>query len=285
IASRLGDMEAGPGSLDEIEDRLAAYDELHRRFGGTTESVLAAWDELREQAAAIDDSSGMLAQADAALATTLAAATRAAELLGTSRYALADTLSADIRGSLDELGMGGSVFQVEVAEAVLGRHGADQVTLMLAPAVGIEPRPVAQVASGGELSRIALALLVATDAHGAGTILFDEIDAGIGGHTAHAVATMLRRLADTRQVVCITHLPQVAARADAHIVIEKATTDVGVRTTLRPVDGEPAVLDELVRMLGADTDDAAAREHALQLRGPRFGLSKSSAAPAAPARA
>ncbi|MCW2956507.1 MAG: recN, partial [Thermoleophilia bacterium] len=100
IASRLGDLESGPGSIDEIEDRLAAYDELKRRFGGTTESVLATWEALREQVTAIDDSSGLLAQAQSALDATLAAATRAAELLTASRCALADTLSADIRGSL-----------------------------------------------------------------------------------------------------------------------------------------------------------------------------------------
>ncbi len=274
LGSRLVDLAEGPGSLDDIEERLGAYDELQRRFGGTLESVLLAWEHAREQVALVDDSTGAVEAARTASAAALKTATAVAERLTASRRALADQLAADVRDSLDELGMGGSVFRVAVAEAALTAHGADKVELLLAPADGIEPRPVAQVASGGELSRIALALLVATtstdEAGGVGTILFDEIDAGIGGHTAHAVASMLRRLADRRQVLCITHLPQVAARADAHVVIEKADHGAGVRTTLSSVRGEDAVLDELVRMLGADATDDAAREHARQLRGPRF---------------
>ncbi len=273
VASRLGDLADGPGDLDEIEDRLAAYDELKRRFGGTVESVLAAWDDLREQVEVLDDSSGALERAAARRDEALATATAVAGRLTASRCALADQLAADVQQSLDELGMAGSVFRVAVEEAPLASHGADRVQLLLAPADGIEPRPVAQVASGGELSRIALALLVATldDSAGAGvgTILFDEIDAGIGGHTAHAVARMLRRLADHRQVLAITHLPQVAARADSHVVIAKGDAGAGVRTTLHPLRDETAVEGELVRMLGADETDEAAREHARQLRGPR----------------
>jgi DNA repair protein RecN (Recombination protein N) len=274
LGSRLGDLADGPGSLDEIEDRLAAYDELKRRFGGTVESVLAAWKDTREQVALLDDVTGTLDTARAASERAEAAAVTVAERLTAARCALADQLAADVRESLVELGMSGSVFRVGVEEAPLAGHGADRVELLLAPAEGIEPRPVAQVASGGELSRIALALIVATtgagDRAGVGTILFDEIDAGIGGHTAHAVAAMLRRLADHRQVLCITHLPQVAARADAHVVIEKSETGDGVRTSLHRLRGEDAVVEELTRMLGADVSDDAAREHVRQLRGPRF---------------
>lgn len=278
LRSRLGDLADGPGSLDELEDRLAAYDELKRRFGGTVESVLAAWAHLREQAGLLDDSTGALERATSERDAARADALAVAERLTASRCAIAERLAADVHDCLVELGMGGSVFRVAVEEAPLSAHGADRVQMLLAPADGIEPRPVAQVASGGELSRVALALLVATLGEGAapgsddgvGTILFDEIDAGIGGHTAHAVASMLRRLADRRQVLCITHLPQVAARADAHVVIAKEETGSGVRTTLTGLRGEDAVVDELVRMLGADAEDQAAREHVRQLRGPRF---------------
>ncbi|MEO6866488.1 MAG: AAA family ATPase [Gaiellales bacterium] len=272
IGSRLGDLADGPGSLDEIEGRLSAYDEVKRRFGGTVEAVLAAAETMREQLATIDDSSGALAAATAAAAAAHTKATRLATKLTAARLKRAEHLTSEVHASLTELGMAGSVFRVALEDAPLAAHGADKITLLLAPAADIEPRPVAQVASGGELSRIALALFVATASEqgSAGTILFDEIDAGIGGHTAHAVATMLRRLADRRQVVCITHLPQVAARADAHVVIEKADLGGGVRTTLDTLHGEPAVIEELARMLGAGADDDAAREHARQLRGPRF---------------
>ena len=278
LGSRLGELAEGPASLDEIEDRLSAYAELERHFGGTIESVLAAWDDLRVQVASIEDADGALAETGRAVEVALGAATAVAQRLTDARCVLADQLSADVHDSLVELGMAGSVFRVHVGEAALGAHGVDRVEFLLAPSEGIEPRPVAQVASGGELSRIALALLVATSAsptsqgRGAGTILFDEIDAGIGGHTAHAVATLLRRLADQRQVLCITHLPQVAARADAHVVIEKHRSGTDVRTTLRALPDEAAVVDELVRMLGADAGDDAARDVVRQLRGPRFDL-------------
>jgi DNA repair protein RecN (Recombination protein N) len=276
LSSRLGELAEGPASLDEIEDRLSAYAELERHFGGTIESVLAAWHDLRVQVASIEDADGALAETGQAVEVALGVATAAAQRLTDARCVLADQLSADVHDSLVELGMAGSVFRVDVGEAALGGHGVDRVEFLLAPSDGIEPRPVAQVASGGELSRIALALLVATSAssegRGAGTILFDEIDAGIGGHTAHAVATLLRRLADQRQVLCITHLPQVAGRADAHVVIEKHRSGSDVRTTLRALPDETAVVDELVRMLGADADDDAARDVVRQLRGPRFDL-------------
>jgi DNA repair protein RecN (Recombination protein N) len=287
IGSRLGDLADGPGSLDEIEDRLGAYDELKRRFGGTLESVLVAWDDARAQVELLDDSTGALERAAAAHDAAHANAVEVAERLTASRCALADQLAGDVADLLAELGMTGSVFRVAVEDAPLAATGADRVTLLLAPAAGIEPRPVAQVASGGELSRIALALLVATLGEGSdgdrgvGTILFDEIDAGIGGHTAHAVASMLRRLADHRQVLCITHLPQVAARADASVVISKSAGDE-VRTTLTALRGEDEVRAELVRMLGADADDAAACEHARQLRGPRFDVAGSRSNPVVP---
>jgi DNA repair protein RecN (Recombination protein N) len=162
--------------------------------------------------------------------------------------------------------MADSVFEVGVDPAPLGAFGADKVELRIAPSAKLAPRPVAQVASGGELSRIALALHVATGEGEAPTMVFDEIDAGVGGHTAHAIAGLLKRLAEHAQVICITHLPQVAARADEHVVITKHAGSA----TLETLASEDEVLDELQRMLGADADHDAARELARQLRGPRF---------------
>lgn len=274
LRSRLDDLTEGPRAIDDIEDRLATYDELHRRFGGTTESVLAAQVRMAEELATFEDASGALAASEAAVAKAEKAAAKVADKLSASRCALADRVGADVVECLRELGMGGSVFRVQVEEAELGATGSDRIDLLLAPSAEIEPRPVAQVASGGELSRIALSLLVATSdqaAQSTGTILFDEIDAGIGGHTAHAVAKLLRRLADRQQVLCITHLPQVAARADSHVVIEKSASGGDtVRTKLVPLPDEAAVEAELVRMLGADHDDDAALVHVRQLRGSSF---------------
>ncbi|MBC7461479.1 MAG: AAA family ATPase, partial [Thermoleophilia bacterium] len=162
IGSRLSELEGGPASLDDIEERLSAYAELERHFGGTVESVLAAWADLRVQVASIDDAGGALGETQARVAVAETAARGVAQRLTDARCLLADQLSADVRDSLAELGMGGSVFRVDVGEHELGLHGGDRIAFLLAPSEGIEPRRVAQVASGGELSRIALALLVAT---------------------------------------------------------------------------------------------------------------------------
>lgn len=265
LASRLGELDGGPRSLDDIEERLAAYDELERRFGGTVESVLARRVELARQRELIDGGAAALEAANSMHAAAQEACERTALLLTEVRRSTAARLSADVAASLAELGMHDSVFEVAIEPAALGPSGTDRVELRLAPAAGIELRPVAQVASGGELSRIALALLVASGVTEAGTLVFDEIDAGIGGHTAHAIASLLRRLAEHQQVICITHLPQVAARASTHVVIDKQAG----RTSMRPLCTEDAVLDELCRMLGAPADDEHARTHARGLRGPR----------------
>jgi DNA repair protein RecN (Recombination protein N) len=152
-----------------------------------------------------------------------------------------------------------------------GPRGADAVEMMIATNPGVPPGPLREVASGGELSRVMLALL--SVAHGAAgeakaaeapLLVFDEVDAGIGGHTAHAVGEHLRALAEGRQVLCITHLPQVAALAARHFTIAKETATAQARTTVALLEHD-AVVGELVRMLGADDGDRAAGEHARQL--------------------
>lgn len=275
LRSRLDALADGPASLDDIEERLAAYDSLRRRFGGTIEAVMAMLLELRGQASLLDDVDGARTAAEAALASAQDAADEVAQRITRARAVAGAELARRVEGTLAELGMASSQLRVAVEPAPLAAHGADRVELQLAPAAGIEPRPIAQVASGGEVSRIALALLVESGAADAATLVFDEIDAGIGGRTAHAVASLLRRLADTRQVLVITHLPQVAARADAHVVIRRSGAD----TTARTLGDEAAVLDELCRMLGADDADEAAREHARVLRGGRFGITSGAGAP------
>ena len=138
---------------------------------------------------------------------------------------------------------------------------------MIAPNPGIAPMPLRETASGGELSRVMLALLTAGAANGPEalkTFVFDEIDAGIGGHTARAVGEQLGALGEDRQVICITHLPQVAAAADRHFQIEKSATDGEARTDVSQL-GDREVVDELCRMMGADSDDSGARKHAREL--------------------
>jgi DNA repair protein RecN (Recombination protein N) len=175
-------------------------------------------------------------------------------------------LAAAVRERLAELAMPDADFSVELTPRPdgPGPRGSDVVQLLIAPNAGVPAAPLRETASGGELSRVMLALL--SVAHGAGEslLVFDEIDAGIGGHTARAVGEQLRELAEGRQVLCITHLPQVAALASSHFTIVKDNSTTPARTTVTALEGD-TVVGELVRMLGAGEGDRAASQHARQL--------------------
>ncbi len=164
------------------------------------------------------------------------------------------------------MGMDGARLEVSIADAPLGARGRDAVELRLAANPGLPAGPLGSVASGGELSRIALAVrLAARDGGATEMLVFDEVDAGIGGRTARVLTDKLRELAATAQVLCITHLPQIAAAADRHFLVEKtqgATSEAHV-AELSPDEA----LEELVRMLGADAGDTDARALAVSLRG------------------
>src|SRR5215207_99242 len=188
-------VEATPGRLEEVEERLALLDRLKRKHGGTLASVLAHAEECRR---------------------------RRDELVG------------------------------------------DDEEFLIAPNPGVPAGPLREIASGGELSRVMLALMGAAAEAGAHTLVFDEVDAGIGGQTARAVGEQLRELARGRQVICITHLPQIASLADRHFTIVKDVSGGTARTTVTQLERGDLV-GELVRMLGADGDDSAARRHAREL--------------------
>jgi DNA repair protein RecN (Recombination protein N) len=166
---------------------------------------------------------------------------------------------------LSSLAMEGASFEVllEPREEV-GPSGAERVELMLAPNPGVPAAPIREAASGGELSRVMLALMTVAGAGESRTLVFDEVDAGVGGQTARAVGERLRALGDTRQVLCITHLPQIAALASAHFRIEKSAETDTTLTTVEALEGD-GVVAELCRMLGAEASDTAARRHAKEL--------------------
>jgi DNA repair protein RecN (Recombination protein N) len=146
----------------------------------------------------------------------------------------------------------------------LGPTGAERVELMVALNRGVPAAPLRETASGGELSRLMLALMTVAGRRGSPTLVFDEVDAGVGGQTARAVGERLRALGEGRQVLCITHLPQIAALASRHFRIEKSAAGEVARAAVEELDGE-RVVAELCRMLGADTADAGARRHAEEL--------------------
>jgi DNA repair protein RecN (Recombination protein N) len=268
LLSELGrygdDLEAQPGRLEAVEERLAAITRLERKYGGSVTTVLEHAErcrELREQLAgaevATQAAQARLADASRELAAVHAALTRA-------RAAAAPVLAGEVRTRLAELAMAEASFEVALLACEPGRTGAEQVQFEIAPNPGVPAAPLREIASGGELSRVMLALLSAAHGGGSTTLVFDEIDAGIGGHTARAVGEQLRSLAQGRQILAITHLPQVASFAARHFTIAKDLAGEPTRATVTRLD-QDAVLGELVRMLGADEQDAGARRHAKEL--------------------
>ena len=258
-------IDAAPGRLDEVEERLALLDRLKRKHGGTIAAVLehaaacrARHAELAGVEEAIEGAQRELEAAQAELAD------RAAELRAARETAGAELADAVVE-RLAALAMDGAAFTAALsARAELGPTGGDEIEFLIAPNRGVPAGPLRETASGGELSRVMLALMGVAAEAGPATLVFDEVDAGIGGQTARAVGDQLRALASGRQVICITHLPQIASLADRHFTIVKDTSGETPRTTvteLRKAD----VVGELVRMLGADREDAAARRHAKEL--------------------
>jgi DNA repair protein RecN (Recombination protein N) len=259
-----GDLDSEPGRLEAIEERLAAITRLERKYGGSVASVLEHAERCRQRR---DELSGAevameAAAAKAEIARREHAAAHAA--LSRARSAAAPALAREVRERLADLAMAEASFDVALVPCEPGRNGAEQVQFEIAPNPGVPAAPLREVASGGELSRVMLALLSAAHGGGSSTLVFDEIDAGIGGHTARAVGEQLRTLAQGRQILAITHLPQVASFAARHFTIAKDLSGEPTRATVTRL-ADDAVLGELVRMLGADAHDAGARRHAKEL--------------------
>ncbi|HQJ26922.1 MAG TPA: DNA repair protein RecN [Thermoleophilia bacterium] len=265
-------LDVDAAHRDALELRHDKLTELMRKYGGSADEVLAHLEEARARLAALE---GFVADEEslaAAAMAALAAAVAAAERLGAARRRHAPRVAARIEEELRSLALPHATFRIEVTSRddgwdALGPTGADEVEFVFGANPGVPPRPLRETASGGELSRAMLAVRgLVTLADDVETLIFDEVDAGIGGVTAAALGERLRRLAATRQVLCITHLPQVAAFADRQFAIAKESDpDEGVtETVVRRVEGE-ARLAELCRMLGAAPDDAAARSHAESL--------------------
>jgi DNA repair protein RecN (Recombination protein N) len=267
-----GDAASAAAALEQVEERLALLARLERKHGGTIADVLAHAERCRTRRDELIDADDALERLQEELSGARAELERLARRLSAARGKAAPRLAAAVRERLAELAMAEARYEISLAERAegCGPRGADTIEMLIAPNGGGTLAALREVASGGELSRVMLALL--SVAHGAptaagqtsGMLVFDEIDAGIGGHTARAVGEHLRSLAAGRQVLCITHLPQVAALADRHFTIAKDATVTPATTTVTALEGD-AVVGELVRMLGASEQDAAAAEHAREL--------------------
>jgi DNA repair protein RecN (Recombination protein N) len=264
LRGRLTELDADPGRLEGVEARLQAFADLERRYGLPLADVLREGAAAREALDGLAGSEERLSELAQELVEAEAAAAERARELSAARAAATGPLARSVEAELAELGMPDARMEIVLAEAELGPRGADRAEIRLAANPGLPAGPLSQVASGGELSRIALALRVAARASGGpGTLLLDEVDAGVGGRTAHAVGERLRVLSTDAQVICITHLPQIASLADGHFRVLKRTGEPSA-TEVERLDGD-AVVEELARMLGGD-DDAALR-HAQAMRG------------------
>jgi DNA repair protein RecN (Recombination protein N) len=271
VRSYLHDLDAEPGRLEQVDDRLDEYQRLRRRFDAPdTPALIERADAAREDLRALDQGDGELAALEADLAASLGEARGLAAALRERREEAAPRLAGAVGEQLAQLGMARAELRVEVGEAG-GDPPAGTCVMWLRANPGLPEAPLAATASGGELSRVLLALNVVAAAGDGAAWVMDEVDAGIGGVTATAVASRLRAMAQGRQVIVITHLPQVAAMADAHYRLVKGVDDAGVATTtIEAVAGDELVA-ELCRMLGASAGDEGARRHAQELLTRRDG--------------
>jgi DNA repair protein RecN (Recombination protein N) len=242
----LASLEAEPGRLEQVESELDSLADLRRRFRtDSLAELIERGDEARRELALLDDGHDPAAAAAAELDAAERELARLHASLTAARASAAEPLASAVAAELEGLGLGDGEFRVELGAREPGASGADEVVFSIRPNAGLPFVPVSETASGGELSRIALAIAAVA---GGETMVFDEIDAGVGGHTAHAVAETLRRLAGRAQVVTITHLPQIASVADRHFRVEKVAGDP-TRTRIDELD-DAVRRDELERMLG-----------------------------------
>jgi DNA repair protein RecN (Recombination protein N) len=263
-------LEAEPGRLDVLEERLELYDRLERKHGGSVAAVLAHAEHCRRERDRLEQAEVETERAETALAEARTERDGLAGQVGAARRNAAPRLAERVREELGALAMENAAFEVvveprgEASQPDIGPTGAERVEFMLGPNPGVPAAPIRDAGSGGELSRVMLALMTVAGTGESRTLVFDEVDAGVGGQTARAVGERLRALGDTRQVLCITHLPQIAALASAHIRIEKSAEADTALTTVEALEGD-GVVAELCRMLGAEATDKAARRHAKEL--------------------
>ncbi|WP_462321969.1 DNA repair protein RecN [Halochromatium sp.] len=264
----LDGLEMDPSRLGVVEQRIGQIHDLARKYRVAPERLI---DFTAERHAELE----RLEQADQSLDTLAAERTQArerllecAEALSASRLEAAIRLSETVSSAMQELGMAGGQFRVEVTKGgadAIGSQGLDSIAFLVSANPGQPLQPLAKVASGGELSRISLAIQVATaELGGIPTLVFDEVDVGIGGGIAEIVGRLLRRLGERRQVLCVTHLAQVAAQAHQHLRVKKYAKDAQTFTEISPLDAEQRI-DEVARMLGGTEITTTTRAHAAEM--------------------
>jgi DNA repair protein RecN (Recombination protein N) len=268
-------LEAEPGELDRIEGRLALLERLKAKYGATLAEVLEYANELRLEAGTLERAESDATELEAQIAPLRNKLSKLAKTLSDARADAAKRLAPQLEKIVRSLGMPKA--QLEFALEPLpepGTFGAEEVEIRFSANAGEGLGSLSKIASGGELSRVMLALSTVLGSS-TPSVIFDEVDAGIGGQAAIAVASELERLADKHQVLVVTHLAQIAARADHHFKVSKHEIEGRTRVTVEQLSGEPRV-HELARMLSG-SDSKAAIEHARELLGARRTKVKSAA--------
>jgi DNA repair protein RecN (Recombination protein N) len=258
-------VELDPARLREVDARMEALHSAARKFRVTPEELHEEHAQLAaklKQLADASDIDGLRQQEQKAKAAYMAAADK----LSGTRAQAAKLLGEQVTAAMQELSMSGGRFEVALNPSEPSAHGLEQVEFLVAGHAGVAPRPLAKVASGGELARISLAISVITsNATVTPTLIFDEVDSGIGGGVAEVVGRLLKRLGQQRQVLCVTHLPQVASQANQHFQVAKGTTDEGRTVSRIDVLNARARVEEVARMLGGLEITETTRKHAREL--------------------
>lgn len=267
LSHQMDGLEYDPARLEQVEDRLATITQLEHKYGATVPDIIAFGQKVNDELDEMNDTQGSSDELKVKLAKAQTEALAAAKKLSATRVAAAKQLSKDIHQQLADLYMAKAVFDVHftVHEDQLGPTGIDSVEFYIQTNPGEKLRPLARTASGGELSRIMLALkTIFSQADGVTSIIFDEVDTGVSGRVAQAIAEKISRISRHSQVLCITHLPQVAAMADHQVHIAKTVKSGRTMTRLTPLTGTGRV-EELARMLAGTTITKLTKEHAQEL--------------------
>lgn len=300
IGSLTDQVRLDPARLEEVEERLVTLDRLKKKYGGSIGEVLKHLEASREEFEQLRDYESSLAKLEREEAMQFEAYRKAADALSAQRREAGAHFESSIQQELQDLAMEGTTVRVAIATAsdsgsrlqiggtgvAFGPEGYDRVEILISPNRGEEPRPMQRIASGGELSRIQLAIAAAlfkqSNAASTATLVFDEIDSGIGGRVAEVVGRKLRELAVRNQVLCVTHLPQIASLGTTHFRVWKEASRDRTRALIERLDSREQRVEEIARMLGGERITESARLHATELleRGesPRRGRK---AAPAA----
>ena len=262
-----------PARLEAVEERLVTIERLNKKYGGSIPAVLDHLGRIGDEFERLNDFEGSLEKLQQVEAQRFVSYKKAAEKLSTARRKSAEIFQKAIEAELKDLAMERTTLRIEVsgdlASRPPGNLGYDQIDILIAPNKGEDPKPMPKIASGGELSRIQLAIAAALfkrSARGASaTLVFDEIDAGIGGRVAEVVGRKLRELAEANQVICVTHLPQIASFGSTHFYVWKEDVKGQTRARIRRLDAEDDRVSEIARMLGGEKVAASALAHAREL--------------------